>query len=60
MTSQPTGAGQERADLQARAAVEEVGEPAARRPPLHDRLSRHSSLPLDQPLIEVQAWTQSL
>ena len=53
-------AGQQRPDLEAGAAVEEVGEPVAHRPPLRDRLSRHRSRAADQPLIEVQAWTQSL
>ena len=32
MTSQPTGRGQQRPHLQAGAAVEEAGEPAAHRP----------------------------
>ena len=36
----PDRPGQEGADLQARTAVEEVGEPAARRPPHHDRHQR--------------------
>ena len=53
-------AGQQGPDLKAWTAVEEVGEPAAHRPPFHDRFSRHLSLLLNQPLIEVQAWTQSL
>ena len=54
-------AGQQRPDLEAGAAVEEAGEPAARRPPRDDRLSRHRlTTGRTQPLIEVQALTQSL
>ena len=45
MTSQATGAGQQRPDLQAGAALEEAGEPVAHRPPRGDCFRRHRTRP---------------